>query len=885
MSSFFNQMRISILATVAIAVFFAGGIQAASYFVAPSGSDNNPGTIAAPFQTIQRAANAAVAGDVVEIRAGVYRETVIPANSGSVGAPVTFRAYNGESVTVSGANVVSGWAPYSGNIFAAPMAGSFFASAVNQSDQVFIDGQMMNLARWPNTSYNSVANPSAVSYPVKSSITGFVSKTRDTSSNWTTAVFQDANLTPAVNGHYVGAEVVIQPNVDGWSWTVSGTVVAQTGSQLTIKTRNDSGQDGNPSVYAVGSRYYLHNQAQMLDAPGEWFHDKTAGQLLLWTPNGDSPTLHTVEAKRRDYCFDLSNRSYITVQRVNQFACYITTDNASDGDSVGYNADGTPRYPWRGAGSVAAANHILLDGVSGKYLSHFTDMSGHFFLQWGQQAGVVLSGSDSVLQNSILQYSAGNGVALLGLRNKVLNNTILDASYNQIDGAFINTGYAAANQDHEIAFNTMRRSGRSGLAIRALQNSSPTNLLTRIHHNDIGNSMLQDWDGGCVYASTANANFLRIDHNLCHDVTGFIASGVYMDYTKDVIIDHNVIWNVEWGIHLQGDSGGLNNTLAYNNTIAVANTSGTLYGPFGFGNNSGVNNGTVIQNDILYVFAPSGNGYQPIASGGFTGATLSTTLQWDRVANSATDPHFNNAGTFDFTLKSGSPAINTGAVVPSYARDGVSIPAFNDPTIGAPDMGAYEYGSTKWTAGYASTYPPAVPTGLSATPGNAQVSLAWSAPLGAAGYNVKRGTASTGPFTTIATGVTRTSYSDTGLANGVKYYYQVTATSVAGESTALAASATTIAPPVAPTGIVATAGVKQIALKWIQSTTAGLTQNKVYRSTSSNGTFTLVATLAPATTTWTNTGLTTGQTYYYEVTALSAIGEGVYSGVASATAK
>ena len=47
-----------------------------TYYVATSGSDANPGTVAKPFKTIQRGADVGVAGDVVLVRAGVYRETV-----------------------------------------------------------------------------------------------------------------------------------------------------------------------------------------------------------------------------------------------------------------------------------------------------------------------------------------------------------------------------------------------------------------------------------------------------------------------------------------------------------------------------------------------------------------------------------------------------------------------------------------------------------------------------------------------------------------------------------------------------------------------------------------------------------------------------------------
>ena len=44
------------------------------YHVSKTGSDRNPGTEAAPFLTIQRAADAAQAGDRVVVHGGVYRE-------------------------------------------------------------------------------------------------------------------------------------------------------------------------------------------------------------------------------------------------------------------------------------------------------------------------------------------------------------------------------------------------------------------------------------------------------------------------------------------------------------------------------------------------------------------------------------------------------------------------------------------------------------------------------------------------------------------------------------------------------------------------------------------------------------------------------------------
>jgi len=92
--------------------------------------------------------------------------------------------------------------------------------------------------------------------------------------------------------------------------------------------------------------------------------------------------------------------------------------------------------------------------------------------------------------------------------------------------------------------------------------------------------------------------------------------------------------------------------------------------------------------------------------------------------------------------------------------------------------------------------PPAAPTALSATAGNAQVSLAWTAGSGATGTNVHRGAATGGPYTTVATNVAGTSFADTGLANGTTYFYVVTGTNSLGESPdSNEASATPVLPP------------------------------------------------------------------------------------------
>jgi hypothetical protein len=78
--------------------------------------------------------------------------------------------------------------------------------------------------------------------------------------------------------------------------------------------------------------------------------------------------------------------------------------------------------------------------------------------------------------------------------------------------------------------------------------------------------------------------------------------------------------------------------------------------------------------------------------------------------------------------------------------------------------------------------PPFTPAGLTATSSNAAVSLTWNSAVGADSYMIGRSTIPGGSYTTIATGVTATTYLDTGLVNGTTYYYVVAATNSYGLS-------------------------------------------------------------------------------------------------------
>ena len=519
----------------ALILLFAGSAYAADLYVAPDGSDNNPGTRSEPLKTLEAARNAArkLPGQkTVFVRGGTYELDrtlqLTPQDSG-----VTWRAYPSEKPILSGGRQIIGFTNHVGKILKAPgIKGVYFR-------QLFCGDQRQHLARYPNF---DESNPTGGGWAYAAGT--LVSMYRDIpGESKRTLHFKPSDARQWARPS--DGEVFVFPRFNWWNNIVRIESVDPVTQSITL---------AGDCSYAIrpGDRYYVQNLLEELDAPGEWYLDKQDWTLYFWPPPAlagqpvSAPTLRTIldigpgtkDVTFRGFTFECCAGIGITLSDTTN--CLIA---ASVIRNVGdYLGDGVMI-------SGGASN-----GVVGCDLSEIG------------RAGIAITGGDRITLTPAGNFADNNYIHHVGVFYKQGAGIWLTGCGNRASHNYIHDG------------------PRFGIEFAG------NNLL--IEYNHIRHMNLETEDTGAVYTGGRDWIGSRgtvIRYNYFHDMLGFgrddqgvwhspyFAWGIYLDdNTGGVDVFGNIIARCpRAGLHLHnGRDNWIENNLFIDNGLAQVEYNG-----------------------------------------------------------------------------------------------------------------------------------------------------------------------------------------------------------------------------------------------------------------------------------------------------------------------
>ncbi|MBC8401018.1 MAG: T9SS type A sorting domain-containing protein [Candidatus Marinimicrobia bacterium] len=483
-------------------------LKATIYYVSPDGSDDNSGTIGAPFQTIQYAVDQMQFSDSCYLRAGIYHEEIQINNlNGNSSDPITFTNYQDESVILDGTiPITSAWTVHDGNIYKTTLTEDIW--------QLFVDGEEMVMARWPNARFDDET-------------------IWDQENNWAHGDPIASTNGTEIDNPYAGADLTTL------GFSAEGALAILNIGSFRSYTRyvtshfagsNTFNYDLIPgSAYRTKHHnYFLEKKLEFMDQETEWFYDHITNELYLWAPDNTDPNSLNITGKVQAYAMQIENSSFLEISGLQFFGTTFKIDNSND---------------------------IHIDSCHFLYPSCYQRMLG---IAGVEPEMTLLSGSDNcVISHCSFQYTDGSVIETFNGDNRIEDCYFYHIDYTVTDLSSVMTTIRMGGSNNVFRRNTLHRTGASS-------GINPGNL-SIVEYNDMYDTGYLQSDGAIVHLMVGQQPGSETRYNWLHDSPKY---GIRFDGEGDGnngLIHHNVIWNVRGGIMIKGYEHMIYNNTAFDN--------------------------------------------------------------------------------------------------------------------------------------------------------------------------------------------------------------------------------------------------------------------------------------------------------------------------------
>lgn len=588
-----------------------------------------------------------------------------PADSGTAAAPVTFCAMPGERAVLSGGqrlrqprlNQVRGRQVWTVDVA---------DLGANQQRQLFVNGVRAVRARLPEQGvYRIEALPGYNGDFLRSPTQAFVFAPGDISSNWHN--LQDAEVVALTR------------------WQDNRLPIVRVDADTRTATFD------RPSLFALHSGqlpepYWVENVLEGLDAPGEWYFDRSAHEIHYLPRVGQDMGSAELVLPRHERLLRIVGRPGEPVHdlhfenlTLSHAEWQLPADYAAS-LQAGIEAPGAVLFEYAEGCSVksAAIEHVggygIEVGVGCANLAfsrnRLTDLGaggiriGHFF-SWETDGNGQLTERGRLRKASMPTGPRSRGIL-------VADNEIGDGGrlFPSAVGVFVGD-----NPDNQVVHNHIHHLYYSGVSVGSVQDfgasQATANLVERNYVHHIGQGMLSDLAG--IYACSAPGTQIRF--NRIHDVTrrNYGGWGIYLDEgSHDLLVRSNLVFGCQDGAlfaHHNRNIVAENNILALNPAAQIERggiggfeltcrknivfyEQGEAVGSYG---NARCGRDVCAFDDNLYWNA---SGKPPT----FGGKSL---REWQALGHDrrsvVADPRFTNPSHGDFQLQSDSPAKSLGS--------------------------------------------------------------------------------------------------------------------------------------------------------------------------------------------------------------------------------